>query len=307
MTSETAIIIAAYNAEATIDRAIESALEQPETAEVCVIDDASRDATLACAQAWSSRDQRVRVIAQPANDGPSAARNAAINATRSPWLTILDADDYMLPGRLGALHRAAEAADFVADSLIRTVEGERPSAPPEPFEPQPMTFEAFVLGNLGAEAGPLDLGFLKPLFRRSFIDAHAMRYRENMRLGEDYLLYAEALARGARFLVGGAAGYVSVERPGSLSKDHGENDLRLLRDCDDDLGAIRPLSAAERRALKRHWNSVDCRLQWRRLITAVKTRNLAAAVSAFHTPEASLYLAARLGEQAFLRTVGRRR
>jgi succinoglycan biosynthesis protein ExoU len=102
-------------------------------------------------------------------------------------------------------------------------------------------------------------------------------------------------------LIGGEAGYVSVERPGSLSKAHSPEDLRRLRDCDAGLAALPGLSNRDRRALRRHWTSVDCRLQWRLLIDAVKARDVKTGLGAFHTPEAALYLAARLGEQAWLR------
>jgi len=299
--TRTAVIVAAYNAAATLDRALASALAQSETAEVCVVDDASSDDTAARAEAWAKRDARVRLLRQAQNAGPAAARNAAIAATAAPWIAILDADDYLLDGRFAALFAHAAEADFVADALIRVREGEPAPAPDEALRPEPIDFTDFVLGNLGALRGPLDMGFLKPIFRRSFVVEHGLRYRTDMRLGEDYEFYARALALGGRFLVGGPAGYISTERPGSLSKDHTETDLRALRDCDDGLARIRSLSAAERRALKRHWTSVDCRLQWRRLISAVKARDTASALSAFRSPAASLYLAARLGEQAWLR------
>ena len=303
--SGVAIVIAAYEAEATLDRAVSSALAQEQVSEVCVVDDASRDGTLTLAQKWAARDDRVIALAQPTNSGPSAARNAAIRATRSPWLAVLDADDYLLPGRMTALLAHAKEADFVADALIRVAADAAPPAQPNTsFAPNSLDFSSFVSGNLGQSRGPLDLGFLKPMFRRAFIEQHGMQYRESMRLGEDYFFYAEALARGARFLVGAAAGYVSVERAGSLSKAHSESDLAALRDCDLELARL-PLNAAERRALRRHWTSVDCRLQWRRLISAVKARAPLAALSTFHTPEAALYLAARLGEQAWLRGTGR--
>ncbi len=305
MTANTAILIAAYNAEATLERAVASALAQPEAVEICIVDDRSTDATVSVARHLAARDMRVRVIELPTNSGPSSARNAAIAATKAPWLAILDADDYLLEGRLAAIHAHTPGADFIADALMRTHEGREPDAPETPFTPTQLTFREFVLGNLGARTGPLDLGFLKPVFRRSFIETNALRYKERMRLGEDYLFYAHALAKGARFMVGGAAGYVSVERPGSLSKDHSEADLEMLRDCDDELAGVRSLTPMERRALWRHWTSVDCRLQWRRLISAVKARNPGAALRTFHTPQAALYLAARLGEQAWLRSVGR--
>lgn len=301
MSANTAVLIAAYNAAATLDRAIASALAQPEAAQVCVVDDCSSDATAAVAQAWSARDPRVIVVNQRLNAGPAAARNAAIEATTAPWLTILDADDFMLPSRFAAL-QAHGQADFVADALIRVPDGAPTPVAAIVDEPaHQLSFTDFVLGNIGGARGPLDLGFIKPLFSRAFIERHGLRYREEMRLGEDYEFYARALALGARFLVTAPAGYISVEREGSLSKAHGETDLKHLRDCDDGLRAIRPLAPHERRALDRHWRHVDCRLQWRRLISAVKTRDTRTALSAFHTPASSLYLAARLAEQAWLR------
>ncbi|HVV32898.1 MAG TPA: glycosyltransferase family 2 protein [Vitreimonas sp.] len=297
-----AVVIAAYNAEPTLDRAIASALAQPETGEVCVVDDASADGTAALVQSWTERDPRVSLIRQSLNQGPSAARNAAIAATHCPWIAILDADDYLAPGRFAALMSKGAEADLIADALIRVFEGQAPPALTEAFAPQALSFEAFVIGNLGAQTGALDLGFLKPVFRRAFWDAHALSYRTDMRLGEDYELYARALLLGARFLVGGATGYISVEREGSLSKAHSEADLEKLRDCDAGLRAVRALSASEDRALRRRWTSMDCRLQWRRLISAVKTRDFRAALTTFHTPDAAVYLAARLGEQVWERS-----
>lgn len=300
MSANSTVLIAAYNAEATLERAVLSALDQPETAEVCVIDDASSDGTLALARTLAARDSRVRVIAVEKNAGPAAARNRGITATSAPWITILDADDYMLPGRLRALHAIAADHDFIADALIRTPwPGAAPAWVAQPLQPRLLSFSAFVLGNASERTG-LHLGFMKPLLRRSFIAQHAMRYREDMRLGEDYEFYARALALGARFAVCGEAGYVSVEREDSLSRAHGERELQTLRDCDDDLATLH-LSAAERRAVRRHWQSVDERLQWRRLITAVKQRSAGQALSAFTSPATALYLAGKLAEQVWLR------
>jgi succinoglycan biosynthesis protein ExoU len=297
----TAVVIAARNAEATLERALRTALAQPETAEVCVVDDASTDGTAALGRAWADRDRRVKVLNFTENVGPAAARNAAIDATTSPWIAILDADDYLLDGRLTGLFRASPDAHFVADALIRVTGAATPALPPQAYAARVLTFTEFVLGNMGALEGPLDLGFIKPVFRRAFLDQHGLRYRADLRLGEDYEFYARALALGARFTMVAATGYVSVEREGSLSKAHSEGDLERLRDCDEGLRTVRALAATERRALDRHWTSVDNRLQWRRLISAVKARDAGAAASAFHSLASTRYLLVRLGEQAWLR------
>jgi succinoglycan biosynthesis protein ExoU len=303
----TAILIAAYNGEATIARAIESALAQPEVAEVCVIDDASTDRTAEIARAWAVKDTRVIVRALSSNAGPAAARNVGLDATTSPWIGILDADDYFLEGRIAKVLAQSGGADFVADALLRVADGASPERAAAAWAGQTrsISLTEFVLGNLGQSNGPLDLGFIKPLMRRDFLHAHGLSYRDPMRLGEDYELYARALALGARLVLTGPAGYVSVEREGSLSRSHSETDLQNLRDCDTALAEIATLTSEEKRALARHWTSVDCRLQWRRLISAVKARNVAAALATFHTPAAALFLTQRLAEQAWLRSRAR--
>lgn len=300
----TSVIIAAYNVAATIERAILSALAQPETAEVIVVDDASRDATADLAEQLARADARVRVIRQPANAGPASARNRALDAATAPWIAILDGDDYFLPGRLATLHDWSEHGDFICDTLIRVIENE---AHPHPVssESQPLQtldLADFVRGNMGEG---LDMGFLKPIIRRSFLAAHGLRYQDKLRLGEDYDFYGRGIALGARFLLGGQAGYISVMRAGSISMDHSEEDLRRMRDCDDDIAAVRALSVRERQTIRRHWLHTDCRLQWRRLITAVKSHDLGAAASTFRSPQVAGYLALRLAEQAWLRSTGR--
>lgn len=148
--AQIAVVIAAYNAEATLDRAVASALAQPETAEVCIVDDRSTDATPQLAAAWGLRDSRVRALRNDVNAGPGASRNAAIAVTTAPWIAILDADDYLQAGRFSKLLADADDADFVADELIRTAEGGTPAAPAAPPSWSRLDFEHFVLGSLGA-------------------------------------------------------------------------------------------------------------------------------------------------------------
>src|SRR5262245_60526939 len=111
MTATVAILIAAYNAEATIARAISSALAQPEVSEVIVIDDASGDGTVATAEAARVADPRVRVLRQSINAGPAAARNLGLVSAAAEWIGVLDADDYLQPGRVGRVLAYADQSD----------------------------------------------------------------------------------------------------------------------------------------------------------------------------------------------------
>lgn len=87
------IIIPAYNAEATVERAVMSALLQTEPdLEVLVIDDGSTDATAAIVEHLAGCDDRVSLLRQPRNRGPAAARNrASIRrvANGSPCLMLM--------------------------------------------------------------------------------------------------------------------------------------------------------------------------------------------------------------------------
>lgn len=302
------VIIAAYNAQETIARAVASALAEPGVAEVVVVDDASSDATLARAGAADDGSRRLKLLAQPHNSGPSAARNRAIAESLSPWLCVLDADDFFLPQRIAGLLSYAGQADFIADNIWQVpedrIDGPRRSLlEPPPQTPQMISFRQFVLSNITRSGKPrAELGFIKPLIKRSFLDTHGLRYREHMRLGEDFELYARALGLGARLLLVPAQGYVSVVRPNSLSGRHSETDLKHLRDCGRDLLASLPLSPPARRALRRHFLSMDCRLQWRLLILAVKNRDIRSAAATFLRPwPVPWYLAGQLARQCVLR------
>jgi succinoglycan biosynthesis protein ExoU len=299
------VIIAARDRSDTIKRAVKSALSQPDVRTVIVIDDASTDDTAAVASRCDLNDDRLIVQSLPTNRGPSAARNAALDISTAPWICVLDGDDYLLPGRIAKLLAAAADRDFVADDLLQVHEQRIGSETPVPvlfggpFEPRLLEFEAFVRGNIRPHGvDRREFGFLKPLIRRAFIDRHRLRYDASLRLGEDYAFYARALALRARFLVVPAAGYVSVVRSDSLSARHNRQDLERLRDSDSALLTWPHLSAEERRALREHRESVDCRVQWLVVIEAFKSRDYPRFVGAFlRSMRISIYLVNRLVEE----------
>ena len=117
--TKVSIIIAAYNAQNTLPRAIESSLSQThDNTEIIVVDDCSTDNTLTVANAYASKDKRVRVLQTSVNSGPGAARNQGINSASGQWLTMLDADDWIAPDRIATLLYVAQAhsVDMVIDS-----------------------------------------------------------------------------------------------------------------------------------------------------------------------------------------------
>lgn len=93
------ILIPCFNAERWIGDAITSALDQTWTeTEVIVVDDGSTDRSLSIIQGFGSR---IRVESGP-NRGGNAARNRLLELASGEWLQYLDADDYLLPGKIAA-------------------------------------------------------------------------------------------------------------------------------------------------------------------------------------------------------------
>jgi succinoglycan biosynthesis protein ExoU len=286
-----AVIIAAWRAADTIGRAVASALAQPETVEVVVADDASDDggATLNAARAADDGTGRLNLLTLDRNAGPGGARNAAIRASTAPWIAILDSDDYFLPGRLDAMFSASGGdCDLIADDLTQLPYGADLSQGQrlwfrDPGQAAPQSLDislaSFVAGNLPDPARPRgELGFIKPVLRRAFLEAHGLSYAESMRLGEDYDLYARLLAAGGRARLFPVSGYVGILRPGSLSDTRRRVDLVNFLAADDRLLSQPTLDPAERAVLGKHRHTIARLIAWIDFIDALKRKRIGEAL-----------------------------
>ncbi|MEL6679717.1 MAG: glycosyltransferase family 2 protein, partial [Pseudomonadota bacterium] len=190
MTADVSVIVPAWRAEATLARAVESALMQEGVGvEVIVVDDASPDGTFAEAERLAT-DSRVIALKQDVNQGPSAARNRALEVATGTYVTPLDSDDFMEPHRLARLVEIARAEDLdaVADDLLTVSEDDIDGPRTRHFSQseiglRTIDLPAFITGNLVAHHGGRgEMGYVKPLIRNAFLDKHGIRYDEDMRL-----------------------------------------------------------------------------------------------------------------------------
>ena len=95
------VIIPVYNAEKYVRKAVLSALEQPETAEVVLVEDHSPDNCLQICRDLEKEQEKVRLLRHPdgKNHGAGATRNLGIKNSKYDYIAFLDADDFYLPGR----------------------------------------------------------------------------------------------------------------------------------------------------------------------------------------------------------------
>jgi len=98
---QVSVTIPVYNAANYVQRAVESALLQPETAEVVLVEDGSSDNSWDICQKLAARHAKVHLFRHPdgRNHGCSASRNLAIKKSSYEYIAFLDADDFFLPNR----------------------------------------------------------------------------------------------------------------------------------------------------------------------------------------------------------------
>lgn len=88
------VIIPVYNVEKTLERAVQSVLDQTYTdLEILLVNDGSTDGSGALCDQLAQRDARIKVIHKP-NGGLSSARNAGMDQAAGDFFAFLDSDDY---------------------------------------------------------------------------------------------------------------------------------------------------------------------------------------------------------------------
>lgn len=212
--TEASIIIAAFNAEDSLERAVRSALLQEDAdIEVLVVDDASTDGTLETAKSLACGDGRVKVIQHTVNLGPGAARNSGIRCSTGAWLVILDADDAMNQ------RRVREGIDYAVSRDANVIIGEYFEWCAESGEylkrlrfnwPPHVPVPAHELIRRGMGAG-------QPIVERAFLSEHGVSYPCSVRLGEDLIFLLRLANNGAIIHVWPNATYDRFKRPESLT------------------------------------------------------------------------------------------
>ncbi|RJP75592.1 MAG: glycosyltransferase [Desulfobacteraceae bacterium] len=95
------VVIPVYKAENFIQQAVESALTQPETGEVILVEDNSPDNSLQICRNLADEQENVKLLTHKdgKNHGAGASRNLGIMAAKNDYVAFLDADDFFLPSR----------------------------------------------------------------------------------------------------------------------------------------------------------------------------------------------------------------
>ncbi|MBI4394687.1 MAG: glycosyltransferase family 2 protein [Candidatus Omnitrophica bacterium] len=189
MSAMVSVVIPTFNRAHTLERALNSVLVQKDVSfEVFVVDDGSIDDTRSLVEAISKTDSQVHYLFQ-SNQGPSAARNLGIRASRREFVAFLDSDDEWLPGKL-----KAQLEFFEANPTYLICQTEeiwiRNGVRVNPMKKH-QKFGGFIFEKC------LPLSIVSPscvMMRREFFDQVGL-FDESLPACEDYDLWLRASAR----------------------------------------------------------------------------------------------------------------
>jgi poly(ribitol-phosphate) beta-N-acetylglucosaminyltransferase len=180
------VVVPVYNPGRDIDDCIRTLLDQslaPGEYEVIFVDDGSTDATPARLDGLAAEHAHVRVEHIPNSGWPGRPRNVGIELARGEYVYFVDNDDWIGHEALERMHAMARRDG--ADIVIGKVVGHGKSVPRNLFRRN--------RSGVDLEWEAL-LWLLTPhkLWRRSFLDAHALRFPEGRRRLEDHVFVMRA-------------------------------------------------------------------------------------------------------------------
>ncbi|MGE8224218.1 MAG: glycosyltransferase family 2 protein [Stenotrophomonas sp.] len=103
MNDSIAVVVVSYQSASTLDECLQRLRAAQDVAEIRVVDNESRDGSLAIAQRHALADSRVRFIANPDNPGFATACNQGADECHSPWLAFVNPDLMVKPQTLAQL------------------------------------------------------------------------------------------------------------------------------------------------------------------------------------------------------------
>ncbi|HEV2539335.1 MAG TPA: glycosyltransferase family 2 protein [Frateuria sp.] len=227
------VVIPCYRCEKTIEEAVASIAAQTlPPAEILLVEDASGAETLAALHrvAAAYGPDWIKVIALPANGGPSMARNVGWEQAQQPYIALLDADDTWAPRKLELQMAALQADPSIALIAHQVPVRTRGTPAPEPRLPA----EAQIVGRR-------TLLVRNPFPTSSVVLRRDLPYRFDVdyRRSEDYLLWSQIVFSGYRC--------AKIEQPLAIANRREDGEVGLS----DDFAAVHRGRSLLRRKLVR--------------------------------------------------------
>jgi len=211
-------IIPVYNAELTLQKCVESIFGSQladEEIEIVMVDDGSRDNSVAVAQQICLQHKNAVLIRQE-NHGSSVARNAGIARATGDYLWFVDSDDYLdktvLHEILGEITRNG-CPDIHVILMTCLVNGVKKQA----SEVGVLPHNVVITGKQAVLNGYMPGSVCGMLCKKAFVDAHNLKFYVGISHQDvEFSMWAMALASSVFFSDYNA--YVYVKHEWSVSQ-----------------------------------------------------------------------------------------
>ncbi len=174
------VITGAYNSMPYITRSVTSVLEQTigvDRLEILVINDGSTDGTGAELDRLAAENPGLTVIHQENSGGPAGPRNVGLERATGRYVFFLDADDFI--GR-ETLARMVETADTNGtDVVVGKMVGVNGRGAPTSMYHQNLARTDVFSSRVYWTLNPMKL------FRRELVERHKLRFRPELKVGQD--------------------------------------------------------------------------------------------------------------------------
>lgn len=183
------VVVPVYNPGHHIEPLIDSLAAQtlpPEEFEAIFVDDGSTDETPDRLDRLAAERANVRVIHQENSGWPGKPRNVGIEAAQGEYVFFSDHDDWFGPEALAGMDAMARRTG--ADIVIGKMVGHNRGVPR-------VLFRRSVDRATLATTPLMDSLTPHKLFRKAFLDTHALRFPEGKRRLEDHVFVVRAYFR----------------------------------------------------------------------------------------------------------------
>lgn len=184
---EISLIVAAFNAESSIARCIDSILAQSfRDFELLILNDGSTDSTQDIIDGY--KDARIRSICHE-NRGVAFTRQKGLEMAEGRYSIFVDSDDWIEPDMLGGLHsKAVEVdADMVICDIVEEFGGRSVYKRQDPRTTDSKAVQWKMLNELHA-------GMVNKLIRHSLYRQFGLSFLDGVNCCEDQLLLVRLLS-----------------------------------------------------------------------------------------------------------------
>ncbi len=217
------VVVPMYNAEKFVDCIVPCLMNQTQdNIEIILVNDGSKDNTLAKLQEYAQKDDRIRIIDKE-NGGVSTARNSGMDIAKGEYVWFVDADDFVYPECAETMYKEVENRDFLISGWFKS---QKRDMVEKNVGRKKVVNERIIANNLleMKENLPFSgwIGVIwRCLFKTSVLKDNNIHFRQIKH--EDTLFLYEYLEYCKSCVKIDYEGYVYMDTPNSLGSSHKYN------------------------------------------------------------------------------------